>query len=819
MNKYNFNQPYSTIHSNDSFSEDKLLMNIHQNKLYPPPIGKFSKDLDFDKSLNFSRLKPVSTNVDKILIGEGSFSKVLLYIDTITNKKYAVKKMNKAETCFLTQRADTIFNEINIQGRISHPNIIKLYNCFEYKSNIHLILEYAEFDSLFALSKNYKYFSESTAFYYFIQALNAIYFLHLHSIIHRDLKPENLLIDENNVLKLCDFGWSVFITNNKRTTFCGTVEYMAPEIIKKQKYDESIDIWSLGVLLYELVHSYSPFVSDDLDARKIGYNIVEKDLKFKEGVSEEYKDLIKKLLIKNSDKRIKIEEIYQHPFIIKYISHMYTMIGNYSKIDKKIQKNKKYYKSVIVNDENNYVFDSIPTEPQPKELPYGLKNNLNNKNYNKNKQKFKYITTEKIDLANLKNQDNEIKNISIAKFPLVKKINKAKMNKHERAISLNDMNFLSDLKHNNDISELKITISIHNSPKTKYLYQSKNVKKDINTIVSQCMEEFSKSSIDNMEKTTNFEIQHSKYTQSINDMKYNQIPKTIANDNEIEINKKRLITARKKNIKLNGITNFPSEKTMFVERKLESGITNFSNPAKKKNYVRKIIKKKSENTISQKTHKLRRVNSETHNKFLLTNKLIRKKNIEGKSNEIIEGEGHPKVCLKKIDQANQTSLINIFSNSNDNINNKYSNLSQRYISFMKNTKPFLYKKLNYYHENRPVESTRIKTKQSSTATCKTTAKTKIDNQIETKYTLGNNEANHLPNRKLCNTPTYNYLFVKSNKILKNLAGIDDNRKTGSSSKDSEFKKCRKVKKLFTKSQKICSVSSYSINSNKGEAKK
>ena len=817
MNNNNYNQAKTSTHSTDSFSEEKLLLNIHQNMLYPPPIGKFSKDLLFDKSLNFSRLKPV--NGDKILIGEGSFSKVLLYKDTITNKKYAVKKMNKDETCYLTQKPDTIFNEINIQGRITHPNIIKLYNCFEYQSNIYLILEYASSDSLFALSKNYKYFSESTAFYYFIQTLNAIYFLHLHSIIHRDLKPENLLIDENNILKLCDFGWSVPINNNKRTTFCGTVEYMAPEIIKNQKYDEAIDIWSLGVLLYELVHSYSPFVTDDLDARKIGYNIVEKDLKFKEGISEEYKDLIKQLLIKNCEKRIKIEEIYQHPFIIKYVSRMYTIIGNYNMMDKNLKKNKNFCKSAVFNDENNYVFDSIPTEPQPKELPYVLKSNLHNKNYNKNKPKFKYITTEQIDLMKLKKQNHKTKNIATTKkkFPLVNKINRTKLSKHERVKSLNEMNFVSALKKNNDISELKITISIHNSPKTKYFYQSKNIKKDINTIVSQCVDEFSKSYVENMEKTASFEIQHLKCDHKLNEKKYIQNPKTIVNDNEIESNKKKLITARnikKKNIKINDITNFPPEKTMCVERNLQNELC-FSNPSKKRNYVRKIIKKKFGKEINQdqNTHKLRRVNSEVHAKFLLSNKLSRKKNIEGSNNEIIDEENRQKFSLKNI---NKTNLINNFSNNNDNFNNRDSNLNQRYISFIKNTKPFLYKKLNYYHEKKPSESNRLKTRQSPNPIkfYKSFVKIKTDNNLaDTKYTAGNNDTNHMSNRKLCSNPTYNYFFVKSNKIIKNFGGIDDNRQTGTSSKDSEFKKVRKAKKLYTKSQKICNVNNYMIANN------
>jgi serine/threonine protein kinase len=144
------------------------------------------------------------------------------------------------------------------------------------------------------------------------------------------LKPENLLINENNILKLCDFGWSVKLKSDKRTTFCGTVEYMAPEIIKKQQYDETIDVWSLGVLLYELVHSYSPFCSEDCDYRKIGNNIIQSEFEFKEGLSEDYKDLIQKILIKDSEQRIKIEEIYQHPFITKHINTIYREVNSFN---------------------------------------------------------------------------------------------------------------------------------------------------------------------------------------------------------------------------------------------------------------------------------------------------------------------------------------------------------------------------------------------------------------------------------------------------------------------------------------------------------
>ncbi len=101
--------------------------------------------------------------------------------------------------------------------------------------------------------------SENEAFIHFIQATSALFFLHDHNLVHRDLKPENLLIDENNVIKLADYGACVEMTLGNRITFCGTYEYMAPEMLKEKPYNQGIDVWSLGILLYELLHGYSPF--------------------------------------------------------------------------------------------------------------------------------------------------------------------------------------------------------------------------------------------------------------------------------------------------------------------------------------------------------------------------------------------------------------------------------------------------------------------------------------------------------------------------------------------------------------------------------
>lgn len=131
-----------------------------------------------------------------------------------------------------------------------------------------------------------------------------IYFLHQHGFIHRDLKPENLLVQKDNVLKICDFGWCVqatidpdlpnSINDEQRNTFCGTLEYMAPEMITNKPHNHQIDVWSLGILLYELVHGEAPFKGNQLD---IGREIVNGQVKFNKKCSSEYKELVKLILV------------------------------------------------------------------------------------------------------------------------------------------------------------------------------------------------------------------------------------------------------------------------------------------------------------------------------------------------------------------------------------------------------------------------------------------------------------------------------------------------------------------------------------------
>lgn len=203
---------------------------------------------------------------------------------------------------------ENLKRETRIQKRLNHPNIIKLYSYFEDKENVYLVLEYAKQKCLANKihGPNVKPFSEKDAYVYFIQTAMGLDYLHKQGVLHRDLKPENLLLDNNGDIKLCDFGWSIDETITMRNTICGTLEYMAPEIMDSNPnkyYNEEVDIWSLGIILYELLHGHLP------DKKKI---IID------EKISEDAKYLINELLKINPKERITLDNVFESSWVKKY---------------------------------------------------------------------------------------------------------------------------------------------------------------------------------------------------------------------------------------------------------------------------------------------------------------------------------------------------------------------------------------------------------------------------------------------------------------------------------------------------------------------
>ena len=281
--------------------------------------GDFMEKANFDKKYDFNNFTKVIEDIFPKQLGSGSFGRVFLVSHNETKKLYALKEIDKRKLLVSYGKCDIIYNEINIHSKLDHENIIKLYNIHEDNENINIIMEYAENGNLYELIKKENGFSEYKAFEYFIQVVNAVYYLHSNNIIHRDIKPENILIGDDNKIKLCDFGWAKELTLENRSTFCGTVEYMAPEIVENENYDYRVDIWSLGILLYELLYGHSPFKANS--TKNVILNIKHHELTYDDknkNVSHSCKDLIKKLLNSNPQKRYKIKDILEHPFIKKH---------------------------------------------------------------------------------------------------------------------------------------------------------------------------------------------------------------------------------------------------------------------------------------------------------------------------------------------------------------------------------------------------------------------------------------------------------------------------------------------------------------------
>jgi aurora kinase len=190
----------------------------------------------------------------------------------------------------LILRLVTVQREIEIQSNLRHPNILQLLGYFYDSKRIFLILEYAAKGELYKHLQRETRFPEWKAAQYIAQMAAALQFLHKKHVIHRDIKPENILLGIHGELKIADFGWSVHAPGDRRTTQCGTLDYLPPEIVNYTSYNSKVDLWSLGVLMYEFLVGQAPFE----DSKVLTYKrIVRCEMTIPNHVSPEAKDLIK----------------------------------------------------------------------------------------------------------------------------------------------------------------------------------------------------------------------------------------------------------------------------------------------------------------------------------------------------------------------------------------------------------------------------------------------------------------------------------------------------------------------------------------------
>jgi serine/threonine protein kinase len=295
-------------------------------------------------------------------IGRGAFGEVWKVTHENSQKVYCIKILNKRDI-FEQKLINQINKEISIMYNVNHPYSVKLVNHFEDNEKLYLIMELATNGNLYNLIQNNKKEKNTNLELIkkiIIQTIEIIKYLHSLNIIYRDIKPENLLLDKDFNIKLCDYGWATYFTPGKfLTVYCGTPEYVSPEMLKKYPYNEKVDIWGLGVLIFELVFGYAPFASNFNEDRynniKIGKINWPNDLK------DEYnniKDLIEKILKINPKERITLDEIENHSWLKEtFLQMKKNKQTNDTFEDNKISQT-EIYKSNIMNNGISKLFNS-----------------------------------------------------------------------------------------------------------------------------------------------------------------------------------------------------------------------------------------------------------------------------------------------------------------------------------------------------------------------------------------------------------------------------------------------------------------------------
>ncbi len=284
------------------------------DKENPPVLNKVKKRVLILSPTVNAGLEPESKITDfekEKEIGKGGFGLVWKVIHKKTQKVYCIKVIQKSG--IIEQKlVDQMNREIEIMYILNHPHCLRLKNHFEDDNNFYLVMPLATKGQLYRVLRKFRKFDERTAAQILRETISALQYLHSFNppIIHRDIKPENLLLNEGGRILLADFGWSNFSDGGVRKTFCGTPEYIAPEMLLKKGHDTRVDIWSVGVLMFELLSGYSPFVAKS--NQELYQNIRRLKIQWPKDMQPLAKNLIGKILKLNPLDRPSLQEILDH---------------------------------------------------------------------------------------------------------------------------------------------------------------------------------------------------------------------------------------------------------------------------------------------------------------------------------------------------------------------------------------------------------------------------------------------------------------------------------------------------------------------------
>ncbi|CDR45935.1 CYFA0S20e02036g1_1 [Cyberlindnera fabianii] len=301
----------------------------------PPPEGQVQSQLPgslhpSSSSVSISRL-PQKSPVSKgkyglqdfqVLrsLGTGSFGRVHLS-RSIHNGRYYALKVLKKERVVKMKQVEHTNDERRMLALVEHPFIIRMWGTFQDSFAVFMVMDYVEGGELFTLLRKSQRFPNPVAKFYAAEVCLALEYLHAHTIIYRDLKPENILLDRNGHIKLTDFGFAKEV-RDVTYTLCGTPDYIAPEVVATKPYNKSVDWWSFGILIFEMLAGYTPFY--DTSPMKTYENILAGNVRYPDYFHRDALDLLKRLITKNLSERLGnlqngVQDVKAHPWFSEVV--------------------------------------------------------------------------------------------------------------------------------------------------------------------------------------------------------------------------------------------------------------------------------------------------------------------------------------------------------------------------------------------------------------------------------------------------------------------------------------------------------------------
>ena len=380
----------------------------------PPKLNKIKKRCLIVSPTVNAGLEPESKITDfekEREIGKGGFGLVWKVIHKKTQKVYCIKVIEKKG--IIEQKLVPQMNrEIEIMYILNNPHCLRLKNHFEDDNNFYLVMPLASKGQLYRVLKKFRKFDERTAAQILRETISALQYLHSFKppIIHRDIKPKNLLLNEGGRVLLADYGWSNFnVEGDVRKTFCGTPEYIAPEMLMKKGHDTRVDIWSIGILMFELLSGYSPFVAKS--NQELYQNIRKLKIQWPKDMPPLAKNLISKILKLNPLDRPSFDEILNHQWF-KNTKMIKPLLEN------KMKNNKDLLAFHMMNGCNDELLEKINNLLK---LSGKEADNTNAKSIVENAHEKEEVTKKKNIVKNIQNiqketapqiQNQKLKNIS-----------------------------------------------------------------------------------------------------------------------------------------------------------------------------------------------------------------------------------------------------------------------------------------------------------------------------------------------------------------------------------------------------------------------